>query len=253
MKNLSLGNRMKEFYENRTRVYMPRRTYTIIRIDGKAFHTFTKGLSKPFSEKLIDAMNFTAEKLCAGIQGAKFAYVQSDEISIVITDFDKIETSAWFDNNIQKMASVAASIATRAFNSFWISDMTESDFDVNELFSKLAEFDARVFAINQKAEVLNYFLWRQEDAIKNSIASVAQSKFSSKELHRKNQKDQLEMLQEIGIDWNTDFDNGKKRGRLIQKEEFLKNGAKRTRWVSNDAPNIRSDFDSLGNLLPNLE
>jgi tRNA(His) 5'-end guanylyltransferase len=252
---------MKEFYENRTRTYLPRRTYTLIRIDGKAFHTFTKGLPAPFSEKLIDAMNFTAEVLCKEIQGVKFGYVQSDEISLVLTDFDTLETSAWFDGNIQKIASVAASIATKAFNAFWLAD--EEDSSSAEMFYRMsAAFDARVWTINQKNEVINYFLWRQEDAIKNSIASVAQSEFSTKELHKKNQKDQLDMLEKIGINWYCDFDEGKQRGRIIEKFEILKNGAKkfeflkngatRTKWVAHAVLSIREYPNFLKNLLPDL-
>src|SRR5688500_7163895 len=98
-----LGNRMKDFYENRTRILLPRRAYTIIRLDGKAFSKFTKGLNRPFDYDFMRDMNQTAEYLCSEIQGAKFAYTQSDEISILVTDFDKLETSAWFDNNLQKM------------------------------------------------------------------------------------------------------------------------------------------------------
>ena len=111
-----LGDRMKAFYEDRTRIKLPRRTYTIIRIDGKAFHTYTKGLKRPFDTGLIDDMNWTTEYLCKNIQGVKFGYVQSDEISLVLTDFDTLQTDLWFDGNLQKMASIAASMATARFN-----------------------------------------------------------------------------------------------------------------------------------------
>ena len=107
----SLGDRMKEFYENRTRNFLPRRTYTIIRVDGKAFHSYTRGLIRPFDEKLVNDMDETACYMCKNIQGAKFAFVQSDEISILLTDFEGLTTDAWFDGNIQKMASVSASLA----------------------------------------------------------------------------------------------------------------------------------------------
>lgn len=102
----NLGDRMKIFYENITRIFLPRRTYTIIRIYGKAFHTYTKGLDRPFDDKFVNDMDETACYLCKNIQGAKFAFVQSDEISILLTDFDSLTTSAWFDGNIQKMVSV---------------------------------------------------------------------------------------------------------------------------------------------------
>ena len=111
-----LGNRMKGQYEDRTRYSLPRRTYTIIRLDGKAFHTFTRNMKRPYDENLMKIMDETAKFLCEEIQGAQFAYTQSDEISLLLTDFEKITTDAWFDGNIQKMVSVAASLATQEFN-----------------------------------------------------------------------------------------------------------------------------------------
>ena len=112
----SLGTRMKENYENRTRYLLPRRTNIIIRIDGKAFHSYTKGLDRPIDQGLTDDMNETTKYLCENIQGAKFGYVQSDEISILITDYEDITTDGWFDNNLQKMCSISASMATAKFN-----------------------------------------------------------------------------------------------------------------------------------------
>jgi hypothetical protein len=163
----TLGDRMKEYYENRTKTYLPRRTYTLIRIDGKAFHTYTKGLNRPFDDQLMDDMDETAIYLCKNIQGAKLAFVQSDEISILLTDFDKLQTSAWFDGNIQKITSVSSSLATAKFNELRPN--------------KLALFDSRVFTIPSKVEVENYFIWRQQDTVRNSISSVAQSLYSSKD------------------------------------------------------------------------
>ena len=111
----SLGNRMKG-YENISRSYLIRRIPVIIRLDGKAFHTFTRGLKKPFDEILMNTMWETAKYLCENIQGCKIAYTQSDEISLLLTDYENIDTSAWFDNNVQKMVSISASMATLAFN-----------------------------------------------------------------------------------------------------------------------------------------
>ena len=114
----SLGDRMKEFYEKRAQTFLPRRAYTMIRVDGKAFHTFTRGLDVPFDHDFMADMNKTAMALCDEIQGAQFAYVQSDEISVLLTDFKKFGTDAWFDGNVQKMVSISASIATAEFNKF---------------------------------------------------------------------------------------------------------------------------------------
>lgn len=239
-----LGDRMKSFYENRTRIYLPRRTYTLIRIDGKAFHTYTKGLERPFDTNLIEDMDNTAKYLCENIMGAKFAFVQSDEISILITDFDKIMSQAWFDNNLQKMCSISASLATVKFNQLrWNKESPN--------FNKIATFDSRVFQISSKTEVMNYFIFRQQDCVRNSIQSVAQSLYSEKELHGKNQSNLQEMIFQKGINWNN-FDPKLKRGRIILKENFEQNNAIRTRWISNECPTFVENTEFLTNLIPTL-
>ena len=222
MKNDALGDRMKEFYEDRTRIKLPRRTFTIIRIDGKAFHTYTKGLKRPFDDGLIEDMNATTAYLCKNIQGAKFGYVQSDEISLVLTDFDDLGTHAWFDNNLQKMVSVAASMATAEFNKLRLKRYMENSMiflepeDIGKF--KMAEFDARAFQIPFIDEVENYFIWRQQDAVRNSISSVAQSLYSTKELHGVKTDGMQELIFQKGINWN-DYDFRKKRGAVIAKVE----------------------------------
>jgi tRNA(His) 5'-end guanylyltransferase len=233
----SLGDRMKTYYEDRTRIFLPRRTYTIIRIDGKAFHTYTRGLERPFDQKLIDDMDETAIYLCGAIQGTKLAFVQSDEISLVLTDFDGITTSAWFDANIQKMASISASLATAKFNQL------RPD--------KVALFDSRVFTIPSAIEVENYIIWRQMDTTRNSISSVAQAMFSHRELENKNTNMMQEMCFQKGVNWN-DYSVKLKRGRLIIKEEYEKNGAFRTRWISTEPPIFTQDREVLEKLIPKL-
>jgi tRNA(His) 5'-end guanylyltransferase len=211
-----LGTRMKEQYENRTRYLLPRRTYTIIRLDGKAFHTFTKGMRRPYDAFLMGMMDKTAEGLVATIQGVQFAYTQSDEISLLLTDFDKPTTDAWFDGNIQKIVSVSASIATAAFNAaYWAYKI---QVDKTELWDlKTALFDSRVFTIPDAVEVENYFIWRQKDAVRNSIAMTAQSLYSHKELNGKSSNEQQEMIHQKGQNWN-DMPDGFKRGRMISYE-----------------------------------
>lgn len=231
----SLGDRMKEFYENRTRNMLPRRTYTIIRVDGKAFHSYTKGLERPFDIKLISDMDATACYMCENIQGAKLGFVQSDEISIVLTDFDNLGTNAWFDGNIQKMASISASLATAKFNELRPN--------------KIALFDSRVFTISSAIEVENYLIWRQQDTTRNSISSVAQYLYSPRELHGKDTGEMQEMCFQKGINWN-DYEPKLKRGRLIVKEEYDKNGVKRTRWVSTAPPIFTQERELLTNLIP---
>lgn len=213
MKNDSLGDRMKR-YEGTTSAQLMRRTPVIIRIDGKAFHTFTRGLDKPFDQSLHEAMVTTMARLCGNIQGAVFAYTQSDEISILLQDWEKHTTDAWFDYKIQKMTSIAASIATAAFNGYY-KHPSKTDF---------ALFDARVFNIPFE-EVTNYFVWRQQDAVRNSINALGQAHFSHKSLQGKNVNQVQDMLiQEKGINWN-DVPTRFKRGVCVV-EEFYATGDK---------------------------
>ena len=240
-KNDDLGNRMKG-YENISRYYLTKKTPVIIRIDGKAFHTFTRGFKRPFDDVLIKAMQETAQYLCKNITGCKLAYTQSDEISLLLVDYERNESQPWFANNLQKMCSVSASMATMAFNKFFaeefdkwehkaferdylgrcIATISVAEVELLEAYTKAlnkgAMFDARVFII-PKEEVCNYFIWRQQDASRNSIQMVAQSIFSEKELNRKNTKQQQEMIfQKTGINWNN-YDTVYKRGSCCIKSE----------------------------------
>lgn len=236
----SLGDRMKGFYETRTQLFLPRRTFTMIRLDGKAFHTYTKGFKRPYDLGLMRIMDQTAIALCERIQGAKMAFVQSDEISIVMTDFDSQQTDAWFDGNIQKITSISASIATAAFNNGMYLDE-----EILASMDKVAYFDSRVFTLPSIAEVQNCFVWRQQDATKNSISMAAQSMFSTKELHKKNGSEMQEMMWQKGQNWN-DYPVGFRRGRAIVKETFehkglnrktgLEESTLRNRWVAVDPP-----------------
>jgi len=258
-KNDSLGTRMKENYENRSKIFLPRRTYIILRVDGKAFHTYTRGLLRPFDQGLVEDMDATAIYLCKNIMGAQFAYVQSDEISILLTDFDTNETQSWFDNNVQKLASVSASMATSAFNKARISRFmaTTTAVPLEDAVDKLtwAEFDSRAFQIPQKVEVENYFIWRQQDATRNAISSAAQSVYSHKELEGKSGDEKQEMMFQRGINFN-DYDPKYKRGRLIVTETFpsisVTSGdmAIRTKWVSTAAPIFTQDRDDLSDRIP---
>lgn len=239
-----LGNRIKDQYEDRTRYFLPRRTYTIIRVDGKAFHTLTKNCPRPFDPLLMSTMDMVAQDLCKEIQGAKLAYVQSDEISILLTDFETIHTDAWFDGNIQKIVSVAASIATKSFNA-------------NSHMTTQAAFDARVFTIPDPVEVSNYFVWRQQDAVRNSIQMAARAVFSHKECNDKNVNELQEMMfQQKQINWNN-YSAGEKRGRVILKEYYdhpdamIPNATvSRSRWAARGAPSFTQEKEFLKTLIP---
>jgi tRNA(His) 5'-end guanylyltransferase len=220
----SLGDRMKQ-YESIPRISLMRRNPVIIRIDGKAFHTFTRGFQRPFDKILIESMQKTMKYLCENIQGCKLGYCQSDEISLLITDYETINTAAWFDYQVQKMCSIAASMATLVFNRVFGKLVSEhlSWHDYNNYEVALhkakevgAMFDARVFSI-PKEEVCNYFIWRQQDATRNSIQMVGQANFSHKELQNKScDKIQDMLMLERNINWN-DFDTVKKRGSCCTK------------------------------------
>jgi len=198
----SIGLRMKSNYENRYRLFLTRRTPVIIRLDGRAFHTLTRGLQKPFDYYFSDTMVNTAIFLCSQIQGAKCAYVQSDEVSILVTDFDTLTTDAWFDYNIQKMTSISAGLASSCFTTKW--------FGSN---GRIGVFDSRVFNIPTE-EVCNYFIWRQLDWVRNSVQMLAQSQFSHSELHKKNTPMMHDMLYEKGINW-AELDERWKNGMFV--------------------------------------
>jgi tRNA(His) 5'-end guanylyltransferase len=259
MDKTSLGDRMKQ-YEHDFRSYVDK-TYTIIRLDGKAFHTYTRGLNRPFDYGLIEDMSETAKYLCENIQGAWLGYTQSDEITIVLTPFAKETSTTWFDGNIQKMTSVAASMATAKFNQLRMmracdtsgGDLREPMLAIYKIEEfKLAMFDARVFTLPSKEEVINNLLWRQRDAIRNSISMAAQSTYSHKQLHKKSTTDMLQMLTEKGIDWN-DYPDSAKKGTIIRK--YLKtisneNGTSlRSMWVSEGAFDFKVD-DNIDKIIP---
>lgn len=231
-----LGTRMKTFYEEIPKTKLMRRCPVTIRIDGKAFHTFTRGFQKPFDEVLIEAMQKTMKYLCENIQGCVLGYTQSDEITLILVDYKKLNSSAWFDYEVQKMCSIAASMATMAFNRFfmyeyeefnrWVNEGNPTDEDrrLNDIYydamCKGAMFDARCFNI-PKEEVTNLIYWRQLDASRNSIQMVGQANFSHKELQNKSCNQIQDMLMEQkGINWN-DLPTYQKRGACCIKNSHI--------------------------------
>lgn len=233
MKN-ELGTRMKEQYEDRTRYALPRRIFTILRLDGKAFHTYTRGMNKPFDEYLTSALNDAAIKLCNEAQGVKFAYLQSDEISVLLQDFDNPATEAWFDGNIQKICSVSSSIVTRSFCLARIRDNKDDG----------ANFDARVFCIADPEEVANYFIWRQLDCIRNAIMSIARQLYSHKELKGKNQKELVEMIGKRAKSVD-DYPCEHIHGRIIWRKSAVVDEAVRSKWIATGAFNFIVEREAL--------
>ncbi len=222
MSNDSLGDRMKS-YEDAYRTHLPIRLPVIMRIYGKAFHSYVKGKSpvgkeveKPFDQGLFDCMNDTAIELCKEVQGCRLAYVQSDEISLLLTNYQTTDTQSWFDNNLQKMVSISAAVASVTFtqNSWKIWGIDESREDPYYL-TKEAYFDSRAFIV-PKEEVCNYFIWRQQDATRNSVQMLARSLYSHKECTDKNNSELQDLIFQKGINWN-DCPVSQKRGRCIIK------------------------------------
>lgn len=268
-----LGIRMKTYYEQIPQTKLIRRTPVAIRIDGKAFHTYTKGFDKPFDKLLINTMQETMRYLCENIQGCVLGYTQSDEITLILQDYKSLNTAAWFDYEVQKICSISASMATAVFNKYISSVLSEiianlgdkslvygDDIAYDKLktyqraFNQGAMFDARCFNI-PKEEVTNLIYWRQLDAIRNSIQMVGQAYFSHKELQNKSCNDIRQMLiAQKNISWD-DFPTCQKRGSCCIKEtyshvettyqymqypEFLI--APRTRWkIDNEIPIFKGD------------
>ena len=281
MDRTTLGDRMKNNYENISRYYLTRRMPVIIRLDMKAGHTFTKGMKKPFDDIFVKTMQDAMKYLCENIQGCVLGYTQSDEISLVLTDYAELTTDAWFGNNLQKMCSVSASMATLAFNKFFsdrvqdfmyaccddfgddILPEKQNNYDLayNVYFKKLytAMFDSRVFTI-PKEEVCNYMIWRQQDATRNSIQSVGQANFSQKELHGKSCNNIQDMLMtQKGINWNN-YSTTLKRGSCCIKvddslTEYDEVGnicgyIKRSKWViDNEIPIFTQDRNYVEKLI----
>ena len=262
--NDELGTRMKEFYEGVPKTRLVRRMPVAIRLDGKAFHTFTRGFKKPFDEILVKSMQNTMKYLCENIQGCVLGYTQSDEITLILVDYQNLNSCAWFDYEVQKMCSISASMATMAFNKAFASNVAkeskrlyreyleEKDASYIEALeiamNKGAMFDARVFNI-PKEEVCNLIYWRQLDATRNSIQMVGQANFSHKELQNKSCNMIQEMLfTEKGINWN-DYPTYLKRGSCCIKTTIqnpnvdIKDGVyPKSVWMINlDIPIFKGD------------
>ena len=201
----SLGDRVKR-YESVSKPLLMRRTPLFIRVDGKAFHTFTRGCKKPFDQDIIDCMVYATEMTAKNMQGFKLAYTQSDEATFMLMDNDTLETDAWFDYELNKIVSITASMFTAHFNKKWQDVFhnkyvwTSDDEHNKNLARRIAYFDARAFNVPEE-DWPNVFIWRQRDWVRNSIQMVARSLYSQKQLEGKKTADLHELLYQKDVNW----------------------------------------------------
>lgn len=232
----ALGNRMKK-YETASAISLCDNMPVIIRVDGKAFHTLTRQCKKPFDGDFNAVMNKVALYLCSQVMNVRLAYLQSDEISLLLFK-RRPESEAWFDNNLQKLVSVCASMCSSEAH----FTMQLSGWQFNKEHLPHILFDARAFVVPAE-DVDNYFLWRQRDCERNSILGLAQQHYSQKQLNGKNKEALHEMLHQKGVNWN-DLPTSDKRGRCAVKEGYLAmpisekcKEALRSRWIiDNEIP-----------------
>lgn len=200
----SLATRMKN-YENAFRHKLVSKIPVIVRLDGKAFHTLTAKLNRPFDENFQTSMVESAVEVAKQMQGFKLGYVQSDEASFLVTDYDTFETQPWFDYTKSKVESVSASIMSANFT-----------IRMEKHCGMLGIFDARAFNIPEH-DITNYFLWRGKDWERNSVSMYCRSFFSHSEVNNKKRDEQHELLHSVGKNWATDLDDKWKNGVFIIK------------------------------------
>ena len=222
-----LGDKIKTNFEDALRIQLPRRTHLVIRIDGRRFHTFTRNLERPYDRRLADALDRAAMALAAEMSGCRLGFGQSDEYSFLLTDFSTEHEKMWFDGNVQKIVSVASSIFTAHFTQAFAA----------------ATFDARVMVIPRRADVEQYFIWRQLDATANSLNMLASAHYTHEELLGQSTAEKHDLLHAKGINWShaeTSF----KRGRVIRP-------AIASGWeVDVEPPIFTRDRDYLLQLIP---
>jgi tRNA(His) guanylyltransferase len=208
MKGDSLGDRMKH-YEAQPRGYLVPRTPVLMRLDGKAFHTLTRGMDRPWDARFTSCMWETAKYLAEHVSGCQLVYTQSDEISLLLTDYETIHTQGWFGYDLQKMVSVSASMAAVAFAANYLIH-----FGTGPDTRELPAFDSRAWNLPRE-EVKNYFIWRQQDATRNSVQMLGQAHFSHKQLHGKS-CDEIQgmLLKQRDVNWN-DSPVPQKRGACV--------------------------------------
>ena len=261
MKN-DLSKRMKE-YEQCYSIKIPKRTYTIIRLDGVGFSKYTKMFEKPFDDILSNVMDVATIELCK-FMTPKFAYTQSDEISLMFTDIENIDSELIFDGKVQKLCSISASKVTAAFNKTMLKVLASFKYQPDELMQKIisgdfaeidAVFDSRVYVIPDFREVSNYFIYRQQDCTRNSISMAADVVVGKDATKGKSGSQKQEMMFQNGVNWN-DYKTKYKRGSVIKKHQYQMEGQNselvtRSKWIVDaNTPIFTEDKEFLYNLIP---
>jgi tRNA(His) 5'-end guanylyltransferase len=268
---MDLNKRMKQ-YEGCYKTIITPRSYVIIRLDGKNFSKFTKNMEKPFDKDFTKAMHETAMALCDYFN-AKFAYTQSDEISLLITEIGgSNESQPELGNVLQKLCSLTASVATAKFNNILLQQTMAKEPAYSDMYEviiqeqNLAYFDSRVFVVPNEDEVFNHMVWRQQDASRNSISMAAHTILGHKATMNKSGAEKQEMMFQKGVNWN-DYDTIFKRGAIVYKERYMKEvdnptdmdgnseptviSVPRNRWaVAHETPIFTKNRDFLMNLIP---
>ena len=209
------------YYRSLTDYKVMPNCYTLVMLDGRSFSKMVKKkFELPFDDNFIDMMNETAKYICKKIQGALFAYVQSDEISILLSN----ESDTFFGGRLNKMQSIIASMAASKFNQLMMLYNLKNDIEPNGPMkivenTKLVDFDCKVWNVPTFNDAIAWFIYRQIDCIRNSKQQAAQTYLSFKQLLNQGTDKQITLLKDNkGIDWETEYDDGKKYGRFIYKE-----------------------------------
>ena len=209
----NLGDRMK-LYEEPTSLRLQIKTPVVIRVDGRSFHTYTKDAQKPYDELIQGAMQAATWALCSEAMGAVIGFQQSDEITVILQDWQNYESEQWFGGNVQKIAMSAAVIVTNAFNSYP---------GIVDTFGQ-ASFDGRVHNIPHH-EIVNHLIWRQQDTLRNSVSTLAQNNFSHKQLQGKSCDEMKAMLLDRGVDWEKYLPTFVRHGFVVRKQYVQFEGA----------------------------
>ena len=262
-KSKSLSDRMKE-YESCYGFKVPNRSLMAVRLDGVGFSKYTKQFEKPFDDLLSNVMDATCIELCKTFNPI-MGYTQSDEISLIFTTTENVESELIYDGKVQKISSILAGKATAVFNKKMLQLLSTFKYDDAQVLDKVkkgefieldAFFDARVFVLPEMTEVFNYLTWRQQDCTRNSVSMAASAYFSHQSLEGVKSADKQERLfKEKDINWN-DYKTKYKRGLVVSRKEVEFENDKnetitRTKWLPDyDIPIFSKDNDYLQNLFP---